>query len=334
MKKSTEKILIISGSSHPALAQAVAKKLRVKLLDAEMQYFSNGEVRPVLRESVRHKDIFIIQTGGGGRGSALSVNDLIIETLILIKTLKRSDVGRITLVMPFLPYCRQDKKDNPRGAISAQDIAHLFETAGVHRFVTFDLHAAQIQGFFEIPCDNLYTAHLIKQYFDTHLFKKGYQDKYVLVAPDEGALKRMREYAGMFKLPLFALSKERDYRKKNEVEKTVLIGESTNLKGKTAIVIDDMIDTFGTLNAASVILKEHGAASMIVAATHGILSGPALNRISQNDFVDQVIVSDSIPQEGHIALCSKLRLFSLESMIASAIGSLEEGRSLSDLFQS
>lgn len=324
--------LIIAGSSHPTLAAAVAKKLKVKLLDAEMQYFANGEVRPVLGESVRHKDVFIIQTGSCGGASLLSVNDLIIETLILIKTLRRSDVGRINLILPFFPYSRQDKKDNPRGAISAQDIARLFETAGAHRVVTFDLHAAQIQGFFEIPCDNLYTAHLIKSYFDTHVFKKGYADEYVLVAPDEGALKRMREYAGMFGLPLFALSKERDYRKKNEVEKTVLIGESGSLKGKKAIVIDDMIDTFGTLNAASAILKEHGAKSMIVAATHGILSGPAIKRIMENDYIESVVVSDTISQVTHEQSCKKLKVFSVMPMVATAIDSLENGKPLTELF--
>jgi ribose-phosphate pyrophosphokinase len=324
--------LIIAGSSTVSLAEAVAKKLGTHLHRGEMQYFANGEIRPILHESVRHKDVYVIQSGNDGEPKGRTANDLVMETVLLIKTLRRSDAGRINLVLPFFPYSRQDKKDNSRGAISARDVADLFEQAGAHRVITFDLHAAQIQGFFNIPCDNLYTAHLIKAYFDKHHFKKGYQDKFALVAPDEGALKRMREYAGMFGLPLLVLSKERDYRKKNEVERIALIGSSESLKGRTAIVIDDMIDTFGTINSAVKILEEHGAKGVMVAATHGILSHPALERINNNPFVHEVIVSDSIPQGPHMNECPKLKVFSLMDMVAQAITNLEEGRSLSSLF--
>lgn len=324
--------LIISGSSSIDLAKNVAEKLGTNLHRGEMQYFANGEIRPILHESVRHKDVYVIQSGNDGNDKGRTANDLVMETLLLIKTLRRSDAGRINLVLPFFPYSRQDKKDNSRGAISARDVADLYEHAGAHRVITFDLHAAQIQGFFNIPCDNLYTAHLIKEYFDTHHFKDGYEDRFALIAPDEGALKRMREYAGMFGLPLFVLSKERDYRKKNEVERVALIGDSAGLQGRTAIVVDDMIDTFGTINSAIEILEKHGATGVIVAATHGILSHPALDRINKNSFVKEVIVSDSIPQNFHSEQCSKLRVFSLVDMVTKAITHLEEGRSLSTLF--
>ncbi len=324
--------LIIAGSSATTLAQSVAEKLGTTLHRGEMQYFANGEIRPILHESVRHKDVYVIQSGNDGDTAGRTANDLVMETLLLIKTLRRSDAGRINLVLPFFPYSRQDKKDNSRGAISARDVADLYEHAGAHRVITFDLHAAQIQGFFNIPCDNLYTAHLIKEYFDKHHFTPGYEDRYALVAPDEGALKRMREYAGMFGLPLFVLSKERDYRKKNEVERVALIGDSGGLQGRIAIVIDDMIDTFGTINSAVKILEENGAQGVIVAATHGILSTPAIERINANPLIHEVIVSDSIPQEVHSAGSKKLRVFSLVDMVAKAITHLEEGRSLSTLF--
>jgi ribose-phosphate pyrophosphokinase len=324
--------LIISGSGSVELSKAVAEKLGTTLHRGEMQYFANGEIRPILHDSVRHKDVYVIQSGNDGDSAGRTANDLVMETLLLIKTLRRSDAGRINLVLPFFPYSRQDKKDNSRGAISARDIADLYEQAGAHRVITFDLHAAQIQGFFNIPCDNLYTAHLIKEYFDVNHFKEGYEDKYALVAPDEGALKRMREYAGMFGLPLFVLSKERDYRKKNEVEKTALIGDSIGLNGRIAIVIDDMIDTFGTINSAAALLEQHGATGIIVAATHGVLSHPALERINSNPLILEVIVSDSVPQTLHTAACPKLRVFSIVDMVSRAILHLEDGKSLSSLF--
>lgn len=324
--------LIIAGTSCVDMAHKVAERLGTTLHRGEMQYFANGEIRPILHESVRHKDVYVIQSGNDGDMAGRTPNDLVMETLLLVKTLRRSDAGRINLVLPFFPYSRQDKKDNSRGAISARDVADLFEHAGVHRVITFDLHAAQIQGFFNIPCDNLYTAHLIKEYFDAHHFTEGYQDRFALVAPDEGALKRMREYAGMFGLPLFVLSKERDYRKKNEVERVALIGDSGGLQGRVAIVIDDMIDTFGTINSAVKILEENGATGVIVAATHGILSNPAIERINANPLIHEVIVSDSVPQEMHRAGSKKLRVFSLVDMVAKAITHLEEGRSLSTLF--
>jgi ribose-phosphate pyrophosphokinase len=331
-------ISIIAGSSNNELAHAAAKHLKIKLVPSEMQYFSNSELRPVIGESVRNKDVFIIQTGGFSRqygvapGDMRSVNDYLVETYLLMRTLKRSDVRTMTLVMPFFPYSRQDKKDNPRGAISARDVADMFEFAGLHRIVTFDLHSPQIQGFFNVPCDNLYTAHLIKDYFDKKIFKKDYQNNYALIAPDEGALKRMREYAGMFNLPLFVLSKERDYRKKNEVEKTILIGNPEDIKGRTAIIIDDMIDTFGTIDTASKLIQEAGAKGLIVAATHGIFSGPAIERINKNSFIEHILVSDSIPQAANQAQSKKIDTYSIAPMVAETIRRLSRGESLSTMF--
>ncbi len=312
-------VRIIGGSSNPQLVTDVSKLLRRKPIGNVFEYFANTEFRPRIPESVRDKNVFILQTGGyADSENNRTANDYLMETYILAKTLRRSDAKTVNLIIPFFPYSREDKKDNARGAISARDVADLFEMSRVDRVITFDLHAPQIQGFFNVPCDNLYTTYLIKDHLDKTVFKKvkNYKDKFVLVAPDEGAVKRIKAFAGLFRLPFVILSKERDYSKKNTVEKTVLIGDKKYLEGRTAIIIDDMIDTFGTVNKATELIKEKGATGLIVAATHGILSGPAIDLINKNDFIQTVLVSDSIPQDGHKKLCKKLEVFTTAPMIA------------------
>ncbi len=330
---------IIGGSSNLKLVNDVGRLLRKKTLNNVFEYFANTEFRPRIPESVRGKDIFVIQTGGyavkeNGEGQCRTANDYLMETYILLKTLRRSDAKTINLIAPFFPYSREDKKDNPRGAISARDVADLFELGGVNRVITFDLHAPQIQGFFNVPCDNLYATQLIKNYLQRTVFRKSknYQKKFVLIAPDEGALKRIKEFAGLFGLPFVVLSKERDYTKKNTVEKMVLIGRKKYVEGRTAIIIDDMIDTFGTVNKATKLLAEKGVKNLIVCATHGIFSGPALNLIKENDFIKMVLVSDSIPQEDHQKECSKIKVFTIAPMIVDIIRRLTKGQSVSEIF--
>jgi ribose-phosphate pyrophosphokinase len=329
-------VRVIGGSSNPELVAKVSKILRKKPIGNVFQYFANTEFRPRIPESVRDKDIFVLQTGGyADKENCRTANDYLMETYILAKTLRRSDAKTVNLIVPFFPYSREDKKDNPRGAISARDVADLFELAKVDRVITFDLHSPQIQGFFNVPCDNLYTTYAIKDYLDKNVFKKikNYQDKFVLVAPDEGALKRIKQFAGLFQLPFAVLSKERDYSKKNTVEKTVLIGDRKHIEGRTAIVIDDMIDTFGTVNKATEVIKETGAKGLIVAATHGIFSGPALDLINENDFINMVIVSDSIPQHVHTKDCKKIKVFTIAPIIADIARRLSTGKSISAMFK-
>ncbi len=330
-------VRIIGGSSNPKLVADVSKLLKKKPIGNVFEYFANTEFRPRIPESVRNKDIFILQTGGYTNkddGDFRTANDYLMETYILAKTLRRSDAKTVNLIAPFFPYSREDKKDNARGAISAKDVADLFEMAKISRVITFDLHAPQIQGFFNVPCDNLYTTYEIKKYLDKNVFKnKGsYKDKFVLVAPDEGALKRIKEFAGLFKLPFLVLSKERDYSKKNTVNKTVLIGDRKYLKGRTAIIIDDMIDTFGTVNKATGVLKEKGAKDLIICATHGIFSNKALDLINNNDFIKMVLVSDSIPQGLHKKACKKLRVFSIAPIISDIVKRIVAGKSISQMF--
>ena len=328
--------LIIGGSSNPLLLKEVAKILKCKYLNNVFEYFANTEFRPRIPESVRNKNVFILQTGGyADKQDCRTANDYLMEMYILAKTLQRSDAGSVSLITPFFPYSREDKKDNPRGAISAKDVADLLELAQIKRVITFDLHSPQIQGFFNIPCDNLYTTYLLKEYLDEKVFKKdkNYKKKFVLVAPDEGALKRIKKFAGLFKLPFMVLSKERDYSKKNMVERTVLIGDKKYLQNRTAIIIDDMIDTFGTINKATEVIKDKGGRDLIVCATHGILSGSAIELINGNKFIKSVIVSDSIPQDVHKSLCKKLKVFTIAPMIADIVKRLEKGNSISAMFE-
>ena len=331
-------VRIIGGSSNPKLVSDVSKLLKRKPIGNVFEYFANTEFRPKIPESVRNKDVFILQTGGYSNkdnGDFRTANDYLMETYILAKTLRRSDAKTVSLILPFFPYSREEKKDNPRGAISARDVADIFELAKVDRVITFDLHAPQIQGFFNVPCDNLYTTQDIKNYLDKYVFSKvkDYKKKFVLVAPDEGALKRIKEFAGIFRLPFLVLSKERDYSKKNTVSKTVLIGDKKYLEGRTAIIIDDMIDTFGTVDKATEVLQRKGAKDLVVCATHGILSGPAIGLINKNDFIKMVLVSDSIPQAEHKKLCKKLKVFTIAPMIADIVKRLVSGRSISAMFR-
>ena len=238
---------IISGNSHIELAREIAKNMKTSLVDAEIQYFKNGEIRPIIRETVRGQDIIIIQSGNGALidGKERTLNDIIMEVVIISKTLKSAGAGVITLVMPNYPYARQDKKDNPRGCISARYVADIIQDAGIDRIVCMDLHSSQIQGFFHIPCDNLYAVNLIRDYLWKNIFSKeeDYTEKYVVVAPDEGALKRAKDYSLRFGLKVVAVSKERDDTKKNEVKCAHLIGDPNLIKGRTTIVIAHRMST-------------------------------------------------------------------------------------------
>ena len=333
-------VRVIGGSSNLKLVSDVSKLLKKKPYGNVFEYFANGEFRPILKESVRNKNIFILQTGSYSpiretKEDFLSANDYLMEIYILAKTLKRSDVKTVNLIAPLFPYSREDKKDNPRGAISAKDVADLFESAKIDRVITFDLHAPQIQGFFNIPCDNLYTTNIIKDYLEKKIFKKdkNYKKKYVLVAPDEGAMKRTKEFARIFRLPFLVLAKERDYSKRSVIERSALIGDKKYLENRTAIMIDDMIDTFGTMNKSTEILKKKGVKDLIVCATHGIFSGKALELINGNDFIKMVLVSDSIPQKQNMALSKKIEVFTIAKMISEIILRLSSNKSVSDMFK-
>ena len=328
-----DNLKLISGNSHPELATKIANNLGIQIIDADIQYFKNKEIRPIIRESVRGQNVIIIQTGSSDDDH--SINDYIMETYLLICTCRRSDANSITLIMPNYPYARQDKKDNPRGSISSRDVADLFESAGIDRIVCLDLHSAQIQGFFKKPCDNLYAIYTLKRFLNELLFENNnnYREQFVIVSPDEGALKRAKEYAQIFNLPLMVMSKERDYSKKNVVENVILLGSKEILKGRTVIIIDDMCDTGGTIQTVVNELIIKGAKDAIIAVTHGILSDPAIERINNNPNIKMFITSNSLPQTKNVELCRKIKVFDISPLLTEVVRVLADGRSISDIFK-
>ena len=326
---------ILSTTSHIQLAEDLSKYSNIPILNTRIEYFANTEIRTSISSSVRGKKLFIITSP---HNNSKSINDYIIETYLLIKTCKRSDSGNITLVCPCYPYARQDKKDNARTCISARDIADLFTNAGIDRIISFDLHSAQIQGFFNIPCDNFYCINMIHKYLvEKHNinqeFDKDLDTKYVIVAPDEGALKRVQIYANKFKMPFMVVSKERDYSQVNKVDKAVLIGDKKYLQDRTAIIIDDMLDTGGTIIKVGELLMSKGAKDVMVIVTHGILSGPSIDRINNTKYLKEVIVSDTLPQEMKQKKCKKLKTFSIVPMLSEVLNKLCKGGSLSQIFE-
>ena len=325
---------ILTTNSHLELAKKLSKESDIPLIETKIDYFSNGEIKTNILKSIRGKNIFVVSSPCNS--DERTINDYIMETYLLIRTCKNSDASNITLICPYYPYSRQDKKDNSRVCISARDIADLFITAGINRMISFDLHSHQIQGFFNIPCDNFYCINMIYDYliknYSINKDLEKLNTEYVMVAPDEGALKRVQTYANKFNMPFMVVSKERDYTQINKVDKAVLIGDKKYLENRTAIIIDDMVDTCGTVIKVGELLKSKGAKDVIVIATHGILSGPAIERINNSNYIKEIIVSDSLPQEKNKKLCSKLKTFTIIPTLSIIINRLIQGGSLSEIF--
>jgi ribose-phosphate pyrophosphokinase len=326
---------ILTTNSHLELAKKLSKESDIPLIETKIDYFSNGEIKTNILKSIRGKNIFVVSSPCNS--DERTINDYIMETYLLIRTCKNSDASNITLICPYYPYSRQDKKDNSRVCISARDIADLFITAGINRMISFDLHSHQIQGFFNIPCDNFYCINMIYDYLiKNYSINKNLEKlntEYVMVAPDEGALKRVQTYANKFNMPFMVVSKERDYTQINKVDKAVLIGDKKYLENRTAIIIDDMVDTCGTVIKVGELLKSKGAKDVIVIATHGILSGPAIERINNSNYIKEIIVSDSLPQEKNKKICNKLKTFTIIPTLSIIINRLIEGGSLSEIFK-
>jgi ribose-phosphate pyrophosphokinase len=328
-----ENARLIACNSHPGLAKAISETLKIPIVNKPTKYFANDETRVCLDGSVRGLDIFIVATGYSVAGK--SVNDAVMELFFMIRTCKRSGANSVTVLLPHYPYARQDKKDNARAPISARDFADMLEMSGVDRIVCLDLHNSSIQGFFNKPCDNIYGSLALKPFLHEKLFATDpkYREHYVAIAPDEGGFKRTTKYAKLFGLPFLAMSKSRDYSKENVVEKSVLHGDRQLLVGKTAIIFDDMCDTGGTVVAAAKELKENGAKDVIVCVTHGLLSGPGLERIMNSPDVAKFICSDSVPQGDRAEKCSKMLIFSVAPIFADIVRRLINRQSLSELFE-
>lgn len=304
---------LITGTANPEFAEKIAEYLNTKLTDALITRFSDGEIRVQINENVRGSDVFVIQS------LCHPTNDNIMELLLILDALKRSSAYRITAVIPYYAYARQDRKDKPRVPISAKLLADIIEKAGAHRVLTVDLHSAQIQGFFDIPVDNLFALPVIYRYI-----KEKNLDNMVVVSPDAGGVERARKLANKLNADLAIIYKRRP--EPNVVETLDVIGE---INGKNAIIIDDMIDTAGTITSAAKMLIDKGAKSVIAACTHPVLSGPAVERLT-NSPISEVIVTDTIPVNNK--KFDKLTVLTVSNLVGEAIRRINIESSVSSLF--
>ena len=311
-------IKIFAGNSNPKLAHDICRKLGTQLGNAEVGTFSDGEKSVSIYETVRGSDVFVVQS------TCSPVNDNLMELLIMIDAMRRASAGRVTAVIPYFGYARQDRKTKPRDPISAKLVANLITRAGADRVLTMDLHANQIQGFFDIPVDNLlgspiFVKHFIEKYKDCH-------DEVMVVSPDVGSVARARAFAQKLDMPLAIVDKRRQ--KANSSEVMNIIGD---VRDKRVILLDDMVDTGGSLcGAAKALVEIGGAKSVTACASHGVLSGPAVSRIQESD-LDEVIFLDTIPARPEIK-CDKIKYLSVAEMFAEAIERIYEEVSVSPLF--
>ena len=331
-----DNIVLLSGNANKLLAEKISTHLNINLCECKISKFSNTEIKINICENIRNKDVFIIQTGTND--TINSVNDYIMETLLLIDACKRSMANTINLIMPCYPYARQDKKENSREPISAKLVANMLTTAGITRLIVMDLHASQIQGFFDIPVDNIYSLRLVIQYVNKHLFNnmsiEDKQNKYIVVSPDAGATKRTLKFAEYMHLNTIIMHKQRNYEKENTIDNTMLIGDTNGLEHKTAIICDDMCDSGGTLIKVVENLQTHGIENVIVIITHGIFSGKCIERLQNCNVISKVIVSDTICQKKNLQNLNKLEIFSISKLMGEVITNIITGGSLSLLFES
>jgi ribose-phosphate pyrophosphokinase len=308
-------VRIFSGNSNPELARSICGYLGTELGRARVGRFSDGETRIEIDESVRGADVYVIQS------TCTPVNDNLMELLIMIDALKRASAGSISAVVPYFGYARQDRKSAPRAPISARLVSDLLETAGINRVITMELHAGQIQGFFDAPVDHLYGSPVMLRYLRSLELTKP-----VIVSPDAGGVERARAFAKKLNASLAIVDKRRA--SPNVAEVMNLVGD---VDGCDAIIVDDMIDTAGTLVQAAKALQNFGARRVLAVATHPILSGPAISRISES-CLEEIIVSDTIPLTSAGRACPKLRVLSVADILGEAIKRIHDLDSVSSLF--
>lgn len=310
-----KELKIFTGNANPALAQEICNHLSVPLAKATVKKFSDGEIMVEINENVRGRDVFIVQS------TCQPANENLMELLVMVDALKRASAARITAVIPYFGYARQDRKVAPRTPITSKLVADLITTAGTQRVLCVDLHAGQIQGFFNIPVDHLYAAPVVLEDI-----KGRFPGSLVVVSPDAGGTERARAFAKRLNAGLAIIDKRRSAANVSEVMH--IIGD---VSGQTCIIVDDMIDTAGTLCQAAAALKAHGAGDVYATATHAVLSGPALDRINASD-LKEVLVCNTIPTEEKTRSCSRLRIVSVANLLAEAIRRIHGDESVSSLF--
>ena len=310
----SSELAILSGNANPALAKAICRELKVPLADSLVGRFSEGEVRVKINENVRGKDVFVVQP------TCPPTNDNLMELLMMLDALKRASARRITAVVPYYGYARQDRKDQPRVPITAKLVANLITTAGADRVLTMDLHAGQIQGFFYIPLDHLYAIAVFAEYIRRKRLKA-----IVVVSPDVGGIKMARAYAKKLRAGLAIVDKRRDSPESTEVMH--ILGE---VKGKACLLVDDLIATGSSLVEAASALKRAGATEVYACVTHPVLSGPARSRIVSSS-LQELIVTDTIPLDEH-KRHPKITVLSVASLLSEAIRRIHYEMSISGLF--
>ena len=311
----TNGLAIFSGNSNPDLAQKICQYLDLPLGGAKVKTFSDGELQIEIDENVRSKDIFVVQS------TSSPVNDHLVELLLMIDAFKRSSARRITAVMPYFGYARQDKKVAPRVPISAKLVADIITVSGANRVITMDLHAGQIQGFFSIPVDNLFAAPVILDYL-----KNKFEGEIVVVSPDAGGVERARAFAKRLNAGLAIVDKRREA--PNKAKAMALIGD---VSGKIAIILDDMVDTAGTVTQAATVIMDKGAREVHACCSHPVLSGPAVDRIMSSD-LKSFIVTDTIPLKNDAAASGKFKVLSISRLVGEAIIRSHRGDSVTSLF--
>lgn len=310
-------VKVFSGTANLPLAEEICQHLGIEIGRANTSRFSDGEYNFQILENVRGQDCFLVQPTGP------PVDQNIMELLIMLDAFRRSSAKRITAVIPYYGYARKDRKDKPRVPISSKLVANLITEAGADRVLLFDLHAGQIQGFFDIPADHLYAAPVLVKYFQDLALAN-----LTVVAPDAGGVERARAYAKRLSAELAIIDKRRDYDRLGEVEVLHVVGE---VEGRTTLIVDDMIDTAGTLVKAGEALRRNGAETVYATATHGVFSNPAVERIEGSP-IQQVVVTNTIPMGGRTCGSPKIKCLSVAGLLAQAIISIHDETSVSKLF--
>jgi ribose-phosphate pyrophosphokinase len=311
----SRELRIFTGNAHPDLAESIARVLGLTLGRAHLARFSDGEVWFQIQDNVRGADVFVVQPTGP------PVNENLMELLVMLDAFKRSSASRLTAVIPYYGYARQDRKDKPRVPISAKLVADMLSTAGTDRVLTMDLHAAQIQAFFNVPVDHLFAAPVILEYI-----LKLRLPRLTVVSPDAGGVERARAYAKRLDAALAIVDKRRESPNVAEVHQVV-----GDVEGRTALIVDDIVDTAGTLTQVAIALKEAGASDVLASCSHPVLSGRAIEKISDSP-LSRLIVTDSIPLDESRRRCPKIVVLSIAELMAKAIRNIHEEASVTSLF--
>ena len=317
-REDSKRLMVFAGRSSQELGSRIASRLGIELGEVDLRTFANGELYVRFKESIRGADVFLVQS------TCFPVNDSLMELLIMINAAKLASAHRITAVIPWYGYSRQDKKSAPREPVTSKLVADLLQVAGVDRVLTMDLHAGQVQGFFNVPVDHMTAVPMIAEHFLERVYSGDLPRELVVVSPDAGRAKLANHFAEKLGATLAVLTKQRP--EHNEVEVTLLIGD---VSGRVAILIDDMIDTAGTLVAGAQVVQDHGATRVFAAATHGLLSGPAVQRL-RDSVIEEVIITDTVPlpedaQDG-------FRVLSVDRILADSVHNVFCDESVSEIF--